>query len=396
VKKISIVLAIDRSFELRDFDRYGVVTLSKFFNVHILDFSYIVNPKLHERNQNVLIEKFSYDQCSAIKEFKSLYNFLEQDHISFYIDLMGTSFSCNKIRRIISVHKVERIKLFLGELPQLNSSESIKSRLKKVAKRGRFFYRIFEYSIKKIVLQKLEPKIDISVYSGSVCSERYDNQNNIIWTHAFDYQAYLNLLRSQSEFKNEKRFAVFLDQNAPSHPDYHFHKNKPPVSEKSYYQSMNYFFDNFEKITGVEIIIASHPRLSTIKSKNQWGSRRSIIGETPLLVKESNLVFAHYSTAISFAVLMRKPILQLLTNDYIGSYRYDRFIAFGNALNLIQLNVDNFDKNNIAKQDFFSFDKDLYKNYEEQYLKSRFSSLNDLWVEVAEKINKYKGLKNEV
>jgi hypothetical protein len=390
VKKISIAVAIDRSFEPRDFDRYGIVPLSKFFNVHVLDFSCIVNLRMHKgkKNHQSVIGKFDYEEREVILEYKSISKFLGQEQISFYIDLMGASFSCMRIRRIISTHGASRIKLFLGELPQLNSSKSLISRLKTAAMRGRFFFRIFEYVIRKFFIQKLEPKIDISIYSGSACRERYNNQDkHIVWAHALDYQMYLNFLSSQYKYTNETNYAVFLDQNAPSHPDYYFHKNKPPVTENNYYQSMNSFFDNFENITGIEIIIASHPRISANKSCNQWGNRRSVIGETPSLVKGSDLVFAHYSTAISFAVLLKKPVVQLITNEYVESYRYDRFIAFNNELNLMQFNVDN---DTIAKKDFFNFDKAAYKNYEELYLKSKHSSLDDLWVKVAEQINKYK------
>ena len=344
-----------------------------------------------KKNQQSIIEKFDYEERKVILEYKSISNFLGQEQISFYIDLMGTSFSCVRIRRIISTHGASRIKLFLGELPQHNSSKSLISRLKNAALKGRFFGRIFEYAIRKFFIQKLEPKIDISIYSGSACKERYNNQDeHIVWAHALDYQMYLNSLSSQYEYTNEKSYAVFLDQNAPSHPDYYFHKNKPPVTENNYYQSMNNFFDNFENITGIEIIIASHPRFSAKKNHNHWGNRRSVIGETPSLIKGSDLVFAHYSTAISFAVLLKKPVVQLLTNEYIKSYRYDTFIAFKNVLHLMQFNVDNFDNDKIAKKDFFSFDKAAYKNYEELYLKSRYSLLDDLWVKVAEQINKYK------
>ena len=67
-----------------------------------------------------------------------------------------------------------------------------------------------------------------------------------IWTHSFNYQNYLEF-ENDDELENIGSFALFIDQYAPSHPDYETHNNKPPVTEKNYYKSMNSFFDFFEK-----------------------------------------------------------------------------------------------------------------------------------------------------
>ena len=50
-----------------------------------------------------------------------------------------------------------------------------------------------------------------------------------IWTHSFDYQSHLEN-KKDCEFNYLGRYALFIDQNAPSHPDYEVHKNKPPVT----------------------------------------------------------------------------------------------------------------------------------------------------------------------
>ena len=95
---------------------------------------------------------------------------------------------------------------------------------------------------------------------------------------------------------------------------------------------------------------------------------------------------AHYSTAISFAVLWGKPILQLTTNEYINSYRHDRFLAFASALDLNLLNTDNYKKENLKKEDLFEVNKVLYKNYEDLYLRSDNAKRDRLWSIVSDEI----------
>lgn len=390
MKKINIAFLIDRPFELRDYQRYGVNPLSKFFCVYVLDCSSLINKfaSRHEQKENK--KSFNYDECVTIKKFNEVSKFLEKNTITFYIDLLSIGISCTRIRRIMKLNDASRIKLFLGELPELKSSRSFFIRLKIAFLKGRFITRLLKYILFKFFTKKFEPKIDIPIFSGSICKSRYKKEiyNNFVWAHALDYQVYLNVQKSKYIFKNKKKYAVFLDQNAPYHPDYKFHNNKPPVSENVYYRSLNDFFDFFEKKTNIEVIIASHPRNLFI-NKTIWRNRRLISGKTPFLVKESSLVFAHYSTAISFGVLFKKPIIQLITSEYLESYRNDKFLAFCKSLNIMQINVNKYDEKKLNSKSLESIDLVAYRNYVESFLKSKHSPSGNLWDFIATYINDF-------
>ena len=58
------------------------------------------------------------------------------------------------------------------------------------------------------------------------------------------------------------------------------------------------------------------------------------------LIRKSTIVLSHYSTALSFAVIYRKPILLVTTNEYFNSYRKYQFLAFSEALKTDIINVD--------------------------------------------------------
>ena len=385
MQKIPIAYVIDRSFTERDFNRYGVSELAKKFNFYIVDLSGIVHKSSNKdddfisQNSNLYFEQLHcFDNVEALKDF------LSKNLILYYIDLMGVDSSCSKIRQVLKYKNIKRIKFYLGELPQLHSATNFFSRLKSAILKGNFFNKAFNYLYRKFFIQINEPQIDISVYSGNICKERFIEENKkIIWAHALDYEVYLNRVE-QVKPERIKNYAVFLDQNAPFHPDYTFHNNRAPVKASNYFKSLNAFFDDIEEITGLEIIIASHPR--TTINNDFWGDRKSISENTPELVQHANLVLAHYSTAISFAVLWGKPILQLTTNEYINSYRHDRFLAFASALDLNLLNTDNYKKENLKKEDLFEVNKVLYKNYEDLYLRSDNAKRDRLWSIVSDEI----------
>ena len=249
-------------------------------------------------------------------------------------------------------------------------------------KTGAFLSKFLKVIFSKI-FPKLEPPIDVLLYSGSKSKIAQNHKSLEIWTHSFDYQTYLEIEKN-TEFDNLGRFALFIDQYAPSHPDYKFHNNEPPVSEKNYYKTINSFFDFFEKRTGLKVIIAGHPKRD-IDTLKVWNGRTQIVGKTPELIRQSNIVISHYSTALSFAVIYRKPILLITTDEYYNSYRKHQFLAFSEALNIGIVNTDNFNEHEI-NDNIFNINEASMQDYQERYIRSKNSSSHDIWNHFSEKL----------
>lgn len=388
MKRLNLAFLVDRPFSARDVSRYGVLEFTQKFNVYILDLSSMVNQRITPLKAEGIQKPTDSYRSLQFTDKHSLLLFLENTPISHYIDLLGVGKKCLKIRRKMDGFNVKRIKLFLAMLPEVDGSKTIFSRLTIGFSKGHFLKRVLGYVARTVLFQFLEPKIDISVYSGSICEKRFGpSAETIIWAHSNDYQLFLDLSSEEHHFETKKKYAVFLDQNAPSHPDYSFHGNKAPVTDKNYYNSMNLFFDSFEKKTGLEVVIAAHPRTSSRGKLSPWGKRQAIVGKSPLLVRDAALVLAHYSTAISFAVLWRKPILQLTTREYVKSYRHTMFLGFSKVLGLDVVNIDDYQMIEISTDNLFNFDEIAYAKYTDLFLKSNYSDVNDLWPDVAEKIS---------
>ena len=388
MKRLNLAFLVDRLFLARDVSRYGVLEFTQDFNVYVLDLSVMV----HQSMTPIVVEGAQKPSDSyhslQFSDKNSLLFFLENTPISIYVDLLGVGEKCLKIRRKMDGFGAKRVKFFLGVLPEVDASKTIYFRLKTGFLKGGFLKRVLGWITRTVLFQFLEPKVDISVYSGSICEKRFrSSAESIIWAHSNDYQLFLDLSSEEHGAEKRKKYAVFLDQNAPSHPDYSFHRNKPPVTAEKYYTSMNLFFDSFEKKTGLEVVIAAHPRSLSRGQLSPWGKRQTIVGKSPLLVKDSTLVLAHYSTAISFAVLWRKPILQLTTREYVKSYRHNMFLSFSKALDLDVVNIDDYQMKEISTDNLFKFDEIVYANYTDLFLKSHYSDVINLWPDVSGKIS---------
>ena len=90
--------------------------------------------------------------------------------------------------------------------------------------------------------------------------------------HAFDYDNYLK----NKSCKTKTSHIVFIDEDIISHSDYIQLGIKAPISCDAYFPKMLMFFDDVEKISGLEVIIAAHPRSSYKDSIKPFGNRQVI------------------------------------------------------------------------------------------------------------------------
>jgi hypothetical protein len=107
-------------------------------------------------------------------------------------------------------------------------------------------------------------------------------------------------------------YAVFLDQVMIDHPELKLMKMSSEVDPERYHPALERCFLAVEEQTGLDVIVAPHPK-ATPQTKDRFGHR---VVNMPIasLVRGSSLVLCHYTTAVSFPVIFRKPVL-FLTSD---------------------------------------------------------------------------------
>ena len=186
-------------------------------------------------------------------------------------------------------------------------------------------------------------------------------------------------IKGRKPINNENPYAVFLDEDMIYHPEYQYLNLERTVTEQEYYPLLLKFFRKFEKETGLKIKFAAHPKsLKKSRSKLPLDIDYSI-GNTEELVKNSSLVLLHASTAVSYAILFKKPTIFLTSNDLTKSWIGPKIDNFSKVLNskLINMSVDTTEK--LDLQSLLKIDEDSYKNYLDQYIKVPNSPYLPFW-----------------
>jgi hypothetical protein len=179
------------------------------------------------------------------------------------------------------------------------------------------------------------------------------------------YFDHLNSADGSNASADSARYAVYLDQALPNHPDnMALIGVREVMNVQAFYKSLNDFFRRIEAELGLTVIVALHPKAGGAESRRvQFNGRLGVMGKTMDLIRNSSLVIGHHSASISYAVIARKPIL-VLTNDVIESCATSDFIhargikGIASELKTQVLNSDQGPELNL--HDYSSLDYDHY------------------------------------
>jgi hypothetical protein len=199
----------------------------------------------------------------------------------------------------------------------------------------------------------------------------------LLWTHARDYNSYLDQLDQEVV---EENIAVFLDSGAPTFPfDQTLPHGKTHLSVKKYYPSICRFLDHVEKELGLKVIIAAHPKSKHVKFPEYYGGRLTVRDQTFALIKKSKLVISHQSMALTWIVLERKPWLYLTTAEYGVDLHYSRGMKVtADFLGKTLIDIDN-DPYPIDWDKELYVNDELYLKYEKQHIKKEGSEMLNTW-----------------
>jgi hypothetical protein len=121
--------------------------------------------------------------------------------------------------------------------------------------------------------------------------------------HSAEYDRYL---AAEGPEGKSKKGIVFLDQAVPYHVDMKNRHEEDWINEKEYYEEVRDFLSRCEREIGTErqsTCVAAHPNTEKRKIERHFPERAVYKGRTPEVVKGSNLVVTHYSSAALFAVM---------------------------------------------------------------------------------------------
>lgn len=172
------------------------------------------------------------------------------------------------------------------------------------------------YNLALLIYQSFFPAYSnyiFTSYRPMLISEFKSNKykTKVVGCNSIDYSSWIS--RSNKKLSNE--FILFLDDNMFNSKDDVLRGFTYSKLSTTYYNKLEKFFKYLEKITGLEVVIAGHPRVSMESLKKRFHNRKIYIGKTADLVSRSDFCIQSISTSINFAAFAKKPFINILSNE---------------------------------------------------------------------------------
>lgn len=311
-------------FSERDKERFGVnFFLSKGWSVEVIDVTGYLFPQIIEHvESNKNIDSVKPIKCNSFANFR--FFFLKAEPNSLVYLALGNSFKEQLLIFYLGKHNFKIGFAHVGLLPAFNSQiakhQFFIDKLKKV-KFQVLVSRVLSIFTKHILLRK---PFDFFITANlDTARQNYSlpKFNQLILSHSRDYDLYKEIINDNSSIVQGK-YVVFLDQHLTRHSDF-LRAGVSTLDEKTYFENLNAFFQTVEEKHGLKVVIALHPRADEDYGK-LFGDRLCVKSKTEWLVKDAEFVIMHYSTAINFAILFKKPIIFVYNQDFqkLGLERY--------------------------------------------------------------------------
>ena len=374
-----LYICVKNPFCQRDVERMGIESLERIFDVRILDCTEWLMPMAFETRGRASVERANLHRVRSLRDFRRL---IDKRRGGFAVDYVG-QFS---VAAVLLFHALKRngtriIIVDSGSYPSPDLALGRRSKIRKLidSLRHGILLQMFKEKCVRWLLKVLpDQSPDYAFVAGKAWQgdPRFRSAANHLPAHSFDYEIYRGC-RSPTDISVEP-YAVYLDETIAGHEDNAELGLPEPASAERFYPALRQFFDRFEATTGLPVVIAGYPSANLEACDAHFGGRKVLIGRTAALVRDSRFVFAHASTAISYAVLWRKPI-GFLTSSEIRNGWYQPWIDAPRVL----LDAPLFDIDemfpDIPGDGWFRLEHNAYKRYEEWFIKGEDSPDVSLW-----------------
>ena len=283
--------------------------------------------------------------------------------------------------------KIKLVDFFNGGVPlNFNDSSSLSISFYRKAKlflKNTSSVMEFNRRFVNFVLVKISAFFESIITHRLVAGEQWlkyiQNQNKkkqpeLIYGHSNDFSHYLKE-KNKKIFKKNKT-AVFLDSAGPAFTsDSALTGRKVYFTSDKWYPSLCNFFDFVESKTFVEVKILGHYKSNHISKSPIFGGREIIYGETLKMIKECDYVITRNSTAISFAVLFKKPVIFVFSNQLVDDREaIENIFGFSHLLGTSPINID---EKNLNIEALLDVDEKKYSRYIELVLSSNSTKLSN-------------------
>jgi hypothetical protein len=383
MKDVAVIILYPFKIRSFDLDRYEVKHLKKYFYLEIHEFSKLLYPYFINSHKSNYIKNKNIISFSSLNLWKSRFLSLNSEYKKIFVInfLINDNFFALKIYAFLKEYQIKRMDVLNPGLPNYSFEKKIFSlsedyfyKLRNLFFRHDYVIQNFKILIKKYIINFFIKNFDYFKSEFILkAGKKYLNTNNSLFTKvisgvSYDYSRYLR----RSKFKkisNINNYAVFIAAPGPKNPnDSLFWKTKMADVPTDYYNALNNFFLDIERIYKTKVIIALHPKSPSNKRIKELGERFSYYNKTLELVKNSKFIINFASTSISYALLFKKPIFFIYTeaqkNKTPGEVKFTKFLQrlVGGKL----INIDAYSEKDL--EPINQIDVKKYQEYIKNYM----------------------------
>ena len=366
-----IIIAVESKFKKFDYDRFEINYLKQFSNVEIWDLSFLSTDSF---NKSISALPYRGDDLKKINSYRKLFKeilYVKKNFNKKNIYLMNfvRPSALSTLLFLILVKKLgfNSIKYDNGGVPTIW--------VKNINKTFTYVIKNLIRRIYQLISKLLNIHPTHCIYAGDSIKRKYENYINkkntkYLSGNTWDYSKILsNSSNNSGQFNKYKKKAVLLDGAGPmfGSDDLNIGK-KTYLTSEIWYPSLVSFLQRIEKQTDTTIDIAAHPKSSHGSNPSCFGGRNVFYGKTLELVRDSDFVITRQSTAISYAIIFKKPVIFI----YSDQLKQDKLAMAGvnkmsEILGTMPINIDsNFED----ISGYLKINKYCYDAYKKNYLTS--------------------------
>ena len=382
--ELKLAYTVKRPMSLRDYERYGInFMLKQGHQIIILDLSNVIHPNFNNPPSETLnstdILIFRLESWNDLNNLTEILR--DSDYLFLLIQSFGLSRSVLPMLRILNKSNTPYIVL----APMLVPGHTANSdRITLIQKARDSIEKFKGIDVKNSIIARMPrqlfqvPAARFAVLNGRASEKKnslISKKTRIIRAHSWDYDSFL---KSSHSTNSDEKYALFVDQFMPFHPDYS-ELGVSNIKPERYYPPLCELFRRVENELGFKVVIASHPRSNYEQLPDYFEGREIVSGRTPELIESCQFVIFHQSTTVGLAVMHRKPVLLIASKEMYNAQVYEKhfYESYSDELGAPLQFFDN--PGSVNLDDAMRYDRRSYDRYMEKYIKCRDSAEKPYW-----------------
>lgn len=373
----SLFIAVESPFSERDWQRFGIETLSQRFNVRIIDLSPIAQPVLHTLRSETLLNEPS---ISVIRNPEDLEDLLDSANGGALISNVGGSEIRHELFRLARNRDLLIAEFELGAMPDITRHQrSLWTQLVQRWRQMPSLWLLPKMIFKRIWRRSFDEDLPDVFYRGGLLARGKHPRlgKAIVDVHSLDFEFAQAI--DQTNLRTDPHRIVYLDQNLGFHSDIPGLGLKQPVTANEFYPVINDYFDWLEHEHGFRVVICPHPRAEMSATRSRFPGKEISLMPTAREVARSVAVCGHVSTSFSYAVIFNKPALVLTTAELSRSWYAPYIDRFVEELSAPLVNLSTRDSWMMPAIVTSEEQESSYALYRANYLNASYTPNRKLW-----------------